>query len=95
MGRMKRTKKSPQASILAAIVAERGRQNRKFGQTDHDFGTWMVILTEELGEAARAHIEGKYADRHKELVQSAAVVVACLENLYAQRNKRVAPLGSR
>lgn len=92
---MKKPNKTVQLSILAEIMDERARQDAKFGQTDHDFGTWMVILTEELGEAARAHIEGEYADRHKELVQSAAVVLACLENLHTQRYKKVAPLGSR
>jgi NTP pyrophosphatase (non-canonical NTP hydrolase) len=39
---------------LAAIMAERARQDEKFGdQSAHSPVEWISILTEEVGEAAR------------------------------------------
>lgn len=61
------------------IAAERERQDAKWGQQNHDPATWLLILTEELGEVSKARLEHKPADYILELIQSAAVIVAWLE----------------
>ena len=71
-------------AVLAAIEAERAKQDARFG--DHrwvpDF-LWLAILTEETGEVARA-LQDR-GDLHGELVQVAAVAVAWLEAIDAPR----------
>jgi len=46
--------------ILADITAERGRQDSKFGEQNHAPQDWLMILTEEVGEFARAHMDLYY-----------------------------------
>lgn len=45
---------------IADITAERARQDAKFGEQNHSPADWMMILQEELGEFARAHMEVYY-----------------------------------
>lgn len=45
---------------VADILAERSRQDAKFGEQNHSPADWMMILQEELGEFARAHMEVYY-----------------------------------
>lgn len=69
------------------IQEERLRQDRRWGEQNHDPITWMSILTEEVGEAAHAANENKWNGQSidgfkEEMVQVAAVaqaVVECLE----------------
>ncbi len=60
------------------IHEERQRQDREWGEQNHDDLYWLGILTEEVGELAKAIIEG---DCHgaKELVEVAAVAVQWLD----------------
>ncbi|KKL97669.1 hypothetical protein LCGC14_1832160 [marine sediment metagenome] len=44
--------------VLQAIRDERGRQDAKWGVQRHEANEWLAILMEELGEAARATLEG-------------------------------------
>ena len=37
---------------LAAVLAERARQDAKWGEQNHDDLAWLAILMEEVGEAA-------------------------------------------
>jgi len=70
--------------VLDDITAERKRQDEKWGvQNMHDF-EHISILTEEVGEAAKAANEanfttgstrGDYSHLRKELIQVAAVAV--------------------
>ncbi|MGW2725546.1 hypothetical protein [Streptomyces sp. NPDC001492] len=70
--------------VLDAVVAERQRQDEKWGvQNMHDF-EHISILTEEVGEAAKAANEanftsgstrGDFTHLRKELIQVAAVAV--------------------
>ena len=46
--------------ILADITAERGRQDAKWGEQNHNPQDWLMILQEEVGEFARAHMEVHY-----------------------------------
>ena len=79
-----------QAEVLRLIVAERARQDCKWG-TDFTGRTderWLAILMEEVGEVAQAFLQAPgglepsgAGDRHieEELAQVAAVVVSWLE----------------
>jgi hypothetical protein len=58
---------------------ERHNQDAKWGQQNHDYPFWRVILGEELGECDRAFLEKKPAELRKEMVQAAAVLVAMIE----------------
>lgn len=46
--------------LYDAIQAERQRQERKWGSQHHDPEMWLAILMEEVGEAAKACLEGDY-----------------------------------
>jgi NTP pyrophosphatase (non-canonical NTP hydrolase) len=65
--------------VLDDVFKERQRQNKKWGEQSHDPGTWLAILSEEIGEVSRG-ILGEPGLR-EELVQVAAVAVAWIENL--------------
>lgn len=66
-----------------AIELERGRQISMWGDQQHTHEHWLSILTEEVGEVARALNDDKDKDEiRKELVQVAAVAVAWLEDGY-------------
>ncbi len=78
--------------IAAAIASERSRQAAKWGG-DHGWGSGdcssgrvpepvkVAVLTEEVGEVARAMLDGDRAALRTELVQVAAVAYAWLEAL--------------
>jgi len=66
-------------AIMSQITTERGRQDAKWGEQNHDFPKYLTILTEELGEAAKAFLEKDFTNLRTELIQCAAVTVAILE----------------
>lgn len=78
--------------IFAAIAAERARQHDKWGRA-HSWGfgdcsspdvaepVKAAVLAEEVGEVARAMLDGNREALRTELVQVAAVAVAWLESL--------------
>lgn len=75
--------------IKLDIWRERQRQDAKWGAQRHSWPEWMTILMEEIGEAAMAANQlywssggGKrIAPLRKELIQSAAVIVAIVEHI--------------
>lgn len=76
--------------VLREIETERDRQDRKWGEQNHNPGEWLGILIEEIGEVAKAINEahfsgyarsGKWADYRKEMLEVAAVAVAAVEAL--------------
>lgn len=81
------------SSALDAVIAERARQEAKWGQQDHEPALWLGILMEEVGELAQAinetvfdngaaeRAKGGYANMRAEAVQVAAVAVALVEAL--------------
>lgn len=77
----------PQLEALRAIEIERLRQDEKWGNTrDLPNDQWFAILMEEIGEVGTELIEPpadpEAVDRLRtELQQSAAVIVAWLENI--------------
>lgn len=85
-----------ESSVFRAIREERERQERLHGHDrDHGMDVWYAILGEEVGEAAKAILELRNAERYpdgqremitrqallRELVQVAAVAVAMYERL--------------
>jgi NTP pyrophosphatase (non-canonical NTP hydrolase) len=66
-------------AIMSQITTERGRQDAKWGEQNHDFPKYYQILNEELGEASKAFLEKDFANLRVELIQCAAVMVAMLE----------------
>lgn len=86
-------------AVLDLIRTERMRQEKRWGEQNHSDLYWLGILMEEVGEVARAIIEGYgwEKDRDKELIQVAAVAVAWMEaidrrgNPYAGKSSEVPP----
>lgn len=81
------TREEHRAAIFRIIDNERERQETKWGPQEHDIREWLVILMEEIGEAAQAccdmRIKGAPIEYvRKELVHVAAVAVAALEDRF-------------
>lgn len=75
---------SPTTSALIDVMAERNRQEAKWGEQNHHPFTYLAILGEEVGEANQAALQsvfsGKtWANYRTELVHVAAVAVAMIE----------------
>lgn len=67
--------------ILQDILNERDRQDDKYGAPPRNLKPtfYLPVLMEELGEVARAILEGKSLDYRRELIQLAAVAIAAVE----------------
>jgi len=72
--------------IVKFIIAERARQDEKWGEQNHDIYKWLAILGEEVGEANKAALENDYSELMKELIQIGAVTIAMIESL--ERNRK-------
>jgi len=76
---------------LNDVVAERERQEKKWGTQDHDPYLYLAILGEEFGETCQAALEMRFskhgdkndwaAELRKDAVQTAAVALALVECL--------------
>ena len=75
---------------LADVLVERMRQDQKWGEQNWDPQTYLSILTEEVGEAAKEANDARWKadplkthlDRFRaEMVQVAAVALAMVECL--------------
>lgn len=74
--------------INKAVMHERIRQNQKWGLQRHNYGAWLAILVEEVGEVAQAMQQGMVSqkqtdadDLYTELIQVAAVASAIAEQV--------------
>ena len=75
------------------VRGERHRQLRKFGFQEHTPEEWLAILTEEVGELAKAIVEKRFgpplmdanATIAKEAIQVAAVASAMVQQLKWER----------
>jgi hypothetical protein len=72
-------------NAIQMVIDERKRQDAKWGEQNHDAGTWALIILEELGEWAKEELEKKFGNNKSEndlteLTQVAAVAVAMIEN---------------
>ena len=78
---------------IQSVLAERARQDAKWGEQNHEPVYWLGILGEEYGELCEAinetvfdngpeaRAKGGYANMRAEAVQLAAVAVAFVEML--------------
>ncbi len=68
--------------IFDEIQEERNSQDAKFGKQPRSLkpSLYLAVLMEELGEVARAVIEGDSQNYRHELIQLAAVAVAAIED---------------
>ena len=67
--------------IIGLILKERQKQDKKWGEQNHDVYKWLAILGEEVGEANKAALEDSRSDLISELIQIGAVTVAMIESL--------------
>lgn len=71
--------------FLHLVEKERGEQDKKWGEQNHDIFYWLSILGEEYGEAQKAALEREYKplvhwqDVAHELIEMSAVILAILE----------------
>jgi NTP pyrophosphatase (non-canonical NTP hydrolase) len=72
-------------AILVEVSGERDRQDTKWGGVPgtnrRDDHTYAAVLGEEVGEVCRAWLERDVASLRAELVQTAAVAIAWIEEL--------------
>lgn len=82
--------------ILRMILLERGRQDAKWGEQNHNPAYYFAIWAEEFGEVAKEVVEYSFprglenmeaaeVRMLKELVQAAAVNVAMIESIWRRR----------
>jgi hypothetical protein len=75
------------SSVIGDVIAERSRQNEKWGVQRHSWVEWTAILGEEFGEVCMEAVDlhwGRSEDiqaLRKELVQLAAVSVQIIEHI--------------
>ena len=70
------------AAVLEHILAERERQDRKWGdQIENSDPLWTVIALEEFGEVGREIYEKELDKAYVEIIQLAAVCMAWAEAL--------------
>ncbi|MEG3929472.1 hypothetical protein [Microcoleus sp. T3_D1] len=69
------------STIFKEIQNERDYQDKRFGKQPRSLKPtlYLAVLTEELGEVARAIIEGQSENYRAELIQLAAVAVAAIQ----------------
>jgi NTP pyrophosphatase (non-canonical NTP hydrolase) len=84
-----------QHEVLYDVKRERMRQDQKWGLQRHDYGTWLQILVEEVGEVAQAMQQqkgwGKETDAsnlYTELIHVSAVAVAVAEQVLEMKRSR-------
>lgn len=85
--------RTPADQALVEVLAERKRQNEKWGVQNHPMPVWLAILSEEVGEMAQEILNVQYPppsplsrlvdqdNLHKEAVQVAAVALQIVEFL--------------
>jgi NTP pyrophosphatase (non-canonical NTP hydrolase) len=77
-------------SVLSDVVAERDRQDAKWGEQNHPPMKWVAILAEEVGEVAEAALDGGGPEYRAEMVQAAAVCLAAVESFDRAARRRSA-----
>jgi len=83
-------------SPIFDILHERTLQDKKWGEQNHDDFTWLTVLSEEVGEVAKASLHDKFGgieagNVRNELVQVAAVALAWIECIDRRNNVTSTP----
>ncbi len=69
-------------TVSGLVLLERKYQDKKWGVQNHSFEKWYLILTEEVGECAKAYLEAGEVITPEvvaEAMQVAAVAHAMIE----------------
>ena len=69
-----------QEKAIKLVLAERARQDAKWGEQNHEPIRWCCILSEEIGEWCRHVLENNDILASSELVQVAATALTALES---------------
>lgn len=69
------------SQVLIEFAHERGRQDKKWGEQNHDPLYWLSILIEEVGEVGKALCENDAENYREELIQVGAVACSMIESL--------------
>jgi len=72
-------------NTLGDVRQERYRELGIWGDQEHELFKWIAIALEELGEASKAALENDTIACGRELIETAAVCVAAVEDI--QRKK--------
>jgi len=67
-------------NVLSEVVAERISQDIRWGEQNHNPVYWIAVVTEEIGEAAKAAVQFDWKQYRKELIHTAAVAVNAVES---------------
>lgn len=68
--------------FLADVLNEEDRQDAIWGANrDQDWGFWLIIMLEELGEVARAILKRDWDNMREEIIHTLAVGFQFLENI--------------
>lgn len=78
--------KAIQAQVISDVLAERQRQDAKWGQQDNDPFIYLAVLVEEVGELAQSILHCRFgghaaASLRTEAIHTAAVALALVECL--------------
>lgn len=73
---------------LKAVLEERTRQDKKWGEQNHCMEDWMLILHEETGELSEAILHEKFGGHAAEELEKEAVQIAAVALQIVQFLKR-------
>ena len=76
---MKKNKIPSRAVVLESILGERERQDKLFGEQNHDDAWWNILTTEKNGDIAEEVFGQNDTKLFIELVQTAATYFAWAE----------------
>lgn len=83
-------------AAIQDVLRERGNQQRKWGEQNHEMSIWLEILHEETGELCEADLHAKFGGPKRnnvfnEAVQVAAVALQIVEFLRRQSSPSQRP----
>lgn len=75
--------------IQELVIVEWLRQREIWNEQTHGPGKWLLILMEEVGEAAQAFLQGRYRAAIVELIQCMAVLMSWIERASIDHGDRL------
>jgi len=55
-------RKQPYIKIIGKVVAERTKQDEKWGEQNHHPMEWLAVFGKEVGEAKKAALEAHFSN---------------------------------
>jgi len=74
--------------VLKDIRRELARAEEKFSTVVEPDLVWLAVLTEELGEAARALLPDGENNLYTEVIQIASVAIRWAENIHKEAHRK-------